>query len=467
MVATMDAAQRTRFADLFDSPSVARMLDLSWPDFEDFVQYVFECAGYHVKKVASYHFRHHVDLELRHQEDGDIVAHVEVRRYSTAHIIKGRVLQFLGSLVAKKVPQGYIITTSDFTQPAYKVAEESEGRVRLLNGDHFVRYIRYVGGSRLVGDDVQASGFQQPYITPDWLFTADAVRHAGRPAATVLAVVNAKGGVAKTTTAQNLALALAEKHDQRVLLMDMDGQASLTGLLPQPIPPQPRGKRSPKPPAWPPPADTAFLTDYFLGHHALQDLVRPTRFDRVWLVPADERLFLLDMNGGMGVDQLLAFVQDLRAPSFAAPDGSLFDWIILDTPPAQSFCTRAALAASDDVVLAACAETMAVRGANWALTTARTMRALMGDGVEVVGCLLTRWKKNAPADQALISLSDLLSLNQVRRFSKNIPVDPRIERGHMQTAWGKLKHLLRLPQGPASDAYVAFAGEVLTYAHRS
>ena len=147
------------------------------------------------------------------------------------------------------------------------------------------------------------------------------------------------------------------------------------------------------------PPRPASLPDYILGRKELVDLVRLTTFPGLWIIPSDERLVSLDLAGATR-PELLDFVRDLHDEAVVAPDGKPFDWILLDTAPAQSFYTRAALAASHYVVLPACAEVLAVRGANIAVTTTRTMRALTRDGASLLGCVITRWKASPPANKS-------------------------------------------------------------------
>ncbi len=147
-------------------------------------------------------------------------------------------------------------------------------------------------------------------------------------------------------------------------------------------------------------------------------------------------------------------------------DGTAFDWVILDTPPAQAFCTRAALAASHFVLLSACADTLAVSGAKGGLQTVRTMQALIGDNAELVGSVITRWRASGPANQAIVGLADLLRQNNSRLLTTKIPEDSRIERGLAGTADGGIRHLFRLALGPAARAYEALVKEMLPYVQR-
>lgn len=466
MAVSVDATTAERIARLFAAPSTEGMLELDWSEFEDFVQHVFECAGYAVEKVSS-RPKHNVDLVLHAGHiEGRVVARVEVRRYHTARLPRARIWQFHGALLGQGNAPGYIVTTSDFTKPAYDAAEATHGKVKLINGERLIRYIRYVSGSRLITTNGATTSLHQPVIPPDYLLEAEAIARRKPGHSTVLAVANNKGGIAKTTTALNIALVLTLRYKQRVLLVDMDGQRSLTQLLPPAIPPR-LGGRHAAPRAEQPPEDAAFLADYFTGERALPELVRATRFDRLWLVPADNRLTQLDLTGGSLAGKVLEFVRDLHHPALVSPDGTTFDWVILDTPPAQAFCTRAALAASHFVLLPACPETLAVSGADGGLATARTMRALTGENAELVGGVITRWKPSGPANQVLVGLADLLRKHHARLLTTRIPEDSRIERGLAGTADGGIRHLFRLALGPAARAYEDLVKEMMLYVHRS
>lgn len=450
MAAVVDEATRTRFVQLLRSPSLEGMVALPWEDFEDFVRFVFEGAGYHVTKVASQHHRHHVDLELRYKAEGRVVALVEVRRYTTANIIKARVLQFVGALNAKHVPAGFLVTTTDFTQPGYGVAQEVGPKLLLVNGQHFLRFIKYVHGSRLTGDAAEKLAVPQPLISPSHLFEADSIPRHHPLTTTVLAIANNKGGVAKTTTALNLAFALADKRRQRVLLVDMEGQSSLTKAF--------LGAAE---------EVEDSLLDHFTRSRPLVELVHDTPFSGIWLVPADERLFLYEPRAERRPETELAFVRALHSPLLLTPDGQPFDWVIIDTPPTQYFLTRLAMAASHYVLVPATAETQAVYGANIALATAATMQALMGDGVKVMGGVVTRWRKSVPAEQALVGLVDILHHNGTQLLASRIREDLHIEKAHQKVYGGKLTDLFHLGhhQSPAADDYEDLMKEVLKHVH--
>jgi chromosome partitioning protein len=162
-----------------------------------------------------------------------------------------------------------------------------------------------------------------------------------RPAGTdpvVVAVANFKGGVGKTSTTVHLGQYLALRG-YRVLMVDLDAQASLTnlfGLIPDSE------------------VDSdSTLLPYFEGSvHLIGQLVRDTYWPGIRLIPANLALY--------GAEFALAVRQKGDDPNFrfyrALKDGlhqlrDYFDVIVIDTPPALSFLTTNALYAADGLVI--------------------------------------------------------------------------------------------------------------------
>ena len=391
---TGESAQTVDFEELFRNPTLDKLTNLSWTQFESFIQYVFTCAGYFVEKVSHKHQQHYVDLLLRKTSPrGAVVARVEVRKYNTALIIRGAVLKFLGALQLEGPARGFLVTTSDFTRPAYVAAQASHGKASLINGERLLRYIAYIGGSRENGQFAGGKTSPAEPTSPICILKADELfgqlqLHA-HPR--ILTLANNKGGVAKTTTTLNVGFALASPgfQSQKVLLIDMDGQANLTSSLPAP------GVNEDDPVRH----DTTTIADYFCGQSSLAQLVRPTRFSNLFIVPGTPLLHHLDSGGYARPDAELQFATDLRTLTVPHPNKSLqpFDWIIIDTPPAQGYFTRSALAAADYIVIPAFAESYAIDGIGTVRKSIQTMRALVGTATSwpksVLGCVITRWKK--------------------------------------------------------------------------
>lgn len=470
----VDPGKANLFEELFSHPSVQAMLDLSWQDFQQFVAHVFTCAGYVVEYVALKQFPNGpgVDLNLYSSANqSKPVARVEVRRYAPTNVLGYHdVTDFVGVLaVAGNIP-GFLVTTSGFNDNAWQAAANVGDKVHLIDGSTLVRYITYVGGSRLSGafDGVPLAPTQP--TSPIWLFRgSDLAKETRRPPrhTRILAVANTKGGVAKTTTALNIGFALADQpHDQRVLLIDLDGQASLTRSLPRPVP---SGLSKAEAKTAPPPPDTAFVTDYLRSGMPLSALARETRFKNLSLIPAQRDLYRLQFAGADRIKAELRFVNDLRCLVASAPaqqnsdmGAQPYDWIILDTPAGDTFYARAALAAADYTLIPAIAETFAVQGVDEVLKMAATMGSLTGTTAEarsrILGCLITRWKPGKAANEALATLRIFFTNEHINIYNTVIPVDDRIDIAHQATGSGGLRAIFRLTakMGPAATKYDEF-----------
>lgn len=420
------------YAGLFAEPSLDRMLkDLTSHEFEHFVGYVFEQAGYSVEDVAGQRGPG-LDLKLYAESIAldKLRAGVQVKQYRPEHQVTAPEVGGLRNGIAQNggVP-GYFVTTSTFLGPALTQANESP-RIWPIDGSHWLRYMAYLRGSRALRDasaspTTTASSFAP--ISPASLFAADHIVHRPTTTTKVLALANHKGGAGKTTTALNLAFGLGGKdYDQQVLLIDMDPQANLTRALASPH------------------AATAtpmHIGEYFTGKRSLAELVRPTQFSTVWLIPSHRDLTLSDVGLAGGPDLELRFVRDVHAMDLTPPpvlSSRPFDWIIIDTGPSMGFFTRSALAASHYVVMPLCPSLFANLGVDFLRNTIDTMSALTGVPITLLGGVVTQWQENqfnrdllAPVAQSLPILGDKVPLDR-----------PNIEKAHQETAGGKKRSLL-------------------------
>lgn len=460
MAVHLDADKAQQFEHLFLSPSIDKMHQLSPDDFELFVGHIFTCAGYDVDHMAQIKYPEGpgVDLDLYAQSEQrrsrHLVARVEVRRYAPERwITLQQTREFVGTLqIAGGGIPGYLVTTSDFAANAYQAEKDLNGKVRLINGDRLLRYIAYIGGS-FYADEQGVRRTPWP-VSPDWLFTADEMVRQQNRKSTILTIANNRGGIGKTTTTLNLGFALAQTG-KRVLLVDMDGQSSLTLAVPPP-PDAPEAKGAP------PAEHKRFISEYFSGHTAdLAQLVQPTRFDNISLLPANGDLHRMDSGGSAHPNKELAFVEALHNLDVGGVTDSEsdqgFDWIIIDTPPAQSFYTRAALAASDYVLIPINVEAFAARGIARLLDTAHAMRGLMGAGVNVLGVTITRWKP-IPAAQKdkWTALQADLKAEDLPLLGRAIPQDDKIDMAHLSTLRGGAKNIFKIGNKltPAAEAYI-------------
>lgn len=458
-------ADKIRFEPFFLASSIEALHEsLSPTEFERFLGYVFFCAGFEVEHVASVHIPYGPGVDLNLYENTAAVkpfARVEARRYAPngPSIGVNDVFKFAGVLISAGQEPGYMITTAHFAPNVQHIIKRPGLKdVHLIDGDELLRYLMYLYGSR-VSD---GQGFHRTLtpILPDWLFND--LAHEQRTRSHILAVANNKGGVGKTTSALNVGFALAAQG-QRVLLVDMDGQANLTSVLP---PRLPVGTKLA--PGAPQPSHQRVITEHFAPSASpLQPLIQQTRFDRIWILAANEELARIDPGGSANPDAELAFARALRHPNLGIPTGAAdaqnsldaFDWIVIDTPPALSHFARLALAAADYVLVPLKADSFSVAGINRALRASSTMHALTGVP-QGRGLLLTQWRSVKSMRDIEAKLNFQAPISGYPMLDIVIPYDDHIEQAHISLINGGVKTLFGWRATVAATAYKKVADEI-------
>jgi chromosome partitioning protein len=252
--------------------------------------------------------------------------------------------------------------------------------------------------------------------------------------ARILAVANQKGGVGKTTTAINLATALAVTDKKRVLLVDLDPQANLTsgvGL---------KGQTAE--------AGTVYhaLTGAVADPSAF---VLPTRIEHLSVIPADRNLT------GAEVELVSLPDRERRLGVLLEPLRDRFDYIFIDTPPSLGLLTLNALVAADAVLIPLNCEYFALEGLADLVATLRRVRAALNPSLDIAGVLLTMYDERTNLGQQVAR--DIRAFFQDRVYTTVIPRNIRLGEAPSHG----IPAVLYDARSRGAEAYLGLAREVL------
>ena len=261
--------------------------------------------------------------------------------------------------------------------------------------------------------------------------------------ATVMAVVNQKGGTGKTTTCENLGVGLA-MEGKKVLLVDTDPQASLTICLGHPVPDQ----LSPT------------LSD-MMGKILSEQPIAPGEGllhhpEGVDLIPANIEL------SGLEVSLVNAMSRETILKQYLDTVKQNYDFILLDCMPSLGMLTVNALAAADNVLIPVQAAYLPAKGLEQLLQTINKVRRQINPKLRIEGILLTMVDSRTNYSK---DISNLIRENYGGKLKVYKTDIPRSVRAEEISAEGTsiFKHD---PKGKVADAYRVLTKEVLSNAEK-
>ena len=262
----------------------------------------------------------------------------------------------------------------------------------------------------------------------DALTTTQSATGAG---SRILAVANQKGGVGKTTTAVNLATALAATH-KKVLIIDLDPQGNAsTGLGVDRVARQ----------------ETTY--NLLIGDAHIADVITPTMVPGLSVAPSS-----VDLSGAE-LELIDAPRREYRLKSVLAEVSNDFDYILIDCPPALGLLTLNAFCAAHSVLVPLQCEFYALEGLSHLVKTVNRVKRAFNSELEIQGVVLTMYDRRN-------NLSDMVAADVRNHFGDKVyeTVIPRNVRVSEAPSFGK-PVLLYDWRCAGSQAYIHLASEIL------
>lgn len=261
--------------------------------------------------------------------------------------------------------------------------------------------------------------------------------------ATVIAVVNQKGGTGKTTTCENLGIGLANEG-KKVLLVDTDPQGSPTIALGNPRP-----------------DDLSVTLSELMSKVIQEQEIAP----REGVLSHDEGIDLIPSNitlAGMEVSLVNCMSRETVLKQYLETVRAEYDYILLDCMPSLGMLTINALAASDQVLIPVQANYLSAKGLEQLLQTINKVKRQINPKLRIEGILLTMVDNRTNNAKEISALIRATYGSKIKIFKSDIPSSVRAAEISAEGV-SIFKHD---PSGKVASAYRSLTKEVTENAEK-
>uniref|UniRef100_A0A7C5ZDM6 Sporulation initiation inhibitor protein Soj n=1 Tax=Caldicellulosiruptor owensensis TaxID=55205 RepID=A0A7C5ZDM6_9FIRM len=249
--------------------------------------------------------------------------------------------------------------------------------------------------------------------------------------ARIVAIVNQKGGVGKTTTCVNLSAAIS-KIGKKVLAVDCDPQGNLTsgfGIDKKSL--------------------TRTIYDVLIGSCSAEEAVIKNKFENLSVLPANVNL------AGAEIELVSMIARELRLKDALEKIKVEYDYIFIDCPPSLGLLTLNALVAADSVIIPIQCEYYALEGLSQLSNTISLVRKHLNKRLEIDGVVLTMF--DSRTNLSLEVVEEVKSFFGQKVFFSVIPRNVRLSEA---PSFG-LPGIIYDPDSKGAKAYIELAEEYI------
>lgn len=247
----------------------------------------------------------------------------------------------------------------------------------------------------------------------------------------VIAIINQKGGVGKSTTAVNLAAALGVQN-KKVLIVDFDPQGNTTsgfGIDKEQL--------------------ESCVYDSLLHDVPAEEIIQETDCKKVFVIPATIQL------AGAEIELVSAMARETRLKDLLSPVVEEFDFVLIDCPPSLGLLTINALTAADSVLIPIQCEYYALEGVTKLLESMRMVKTRINKELDTYGVLMTMYDSRTSLSNQVVE--EVQNFFGEKAFKTFIPRSVKVSEA---PSFGE-PVITYAPNNKAAKAYMNLAKEVI------